>query len=380
MRIVYLLYLLIFIGNISCNQINLGSPLEISQAGVDTINTEFYKRKKVDLLSVKSCEGCHEEETREWKASGHGRSWNNPVFKHALQKEPARWCVNCHAPLDKQKLASIDSIFPLPGGGVNLDSESQLTSEGINCAVCHVRDGKIYSAKKPTPSSIRLSIHPIEVDENLGKTEFCASCHEFPFPIHEKNINQQTIKFHKTMMQSTVSEFRNSISLGENSNCQSCHFRNGTTQSSFHGSLSFHTDLYPIQLSIQKKDQTYIVSLKIKNVGHVWPTGDYFRQIRIRILREDGRERIFIHSRTPTSLTEPKWGNDYRLHPKQSLIQVEYNVGESKPKYCAIEMHKQGGIQNLIMKEVGKKTYETTFIRNIYEGACATMNEPLVKK
>src|SRR6185295_15214718 len=45
-----------------------------------------------------TCEGCHEDEAREWRASMHAQSDADPVYRRALAREPMPFCRGCHAP------------------------------------------------------------------------------------------------------------------------------------------------------------------------------------------------------------------------------------------------------------------------------------------
>lgn len=340
------------------------SPLHIKENGSSTINTDYYGKGKVDLLSVKSCEGCHVSETNEWKQSGHGKSWTNPVFLSAFKREPAGWCVNCHAPLDRQAL-NVDTFnSTLPGGTVKISTSSPLTTEGINCAVCHVREGKIYASREPSPLARRLSIHPIEVDEELRKPSFCASCHEFPFPEHSVSL-----KFTNIQMQSTVKEFFNSEFHKKGESCQTCHFQD-KNKKSYHGTISLNSDKIPLHLHTTKQGNNYFVALRIKKIGHALPTGDLYRQIRLRIKLENGSEKTYLHQRAPISLIHPKWGTDNRLHPGSNGIEKQYETGKFKPISCVIEFHKQGGIGSVIKLEMNSEAYQRDFVRTIYTGSC----------
>ena len=48
--------------------------------------------------SAAECEGCHVREAAEWGLSLHRRSFTQPLFQEAYQKEPMAECDNCHQP------------------------------------------------------------------------------------------------------------------------------------------------------------------------------------------------------------------------------------------------------------------------------------------
>ncbi len=70
-----------------------------------------------------TCARCHGEIAAEWRASQHASAWSDEVFQAAYAVEPMQFCRNCHAP--RARVGRVPDDF------------SQ--SEGVSCAVCHVR-------------------------------------------------------------------------------------------------------------------------------------------------------------------------------------------------------------------------------------------------
>ena len=81
------------------------------------------------------CGECHQQITREWRASMHGRSASDPFFQknlHSLAKnkgiEAARYCGGCHMPI------ALLSGHLSPGGDL---SRGMHIEEGVSCMGCH---------------------------------------------------------------------------------------------------------------------------------------------------------------------------------------------------------------------------------------------------
>jgi len=158
-------------------------------------------------LSSTYCKKCHEQVHTEWAAGMHARAWVDPVFVEAIKIEPRQWCVHCHAPLETQL-----QEYRVLRSHAQSNASSGLLAEGINCAGCHVRQGNILATRDTGRAT-----HPVRVTEHLKKAEFCAECHQFNFPIFQKEIPHYT----KEVMQGTFQEWRDG---GYERNCQTCHY------------------------------------------------------------------------------------------------------------------------------------------------------------
>ena len=53
-----------------------------------------------------------------------------------------------------------------------------LADEGVNCAVCHIRGGRVLARRKGPASP-----HDTDVRADYGGPAFCAGCHQFNFPV-----------------------------------------------------------------------------------------------------------------------------------------------------------------------------------------------------
>ena len=99
-------------------------------------------------LRAEECKNCHQEIYREWSQSMHAKAWIEPYFqKDFVYDSSQQTCLNCHTPLENQQenhvLGFEDRGKFHPIFERNPDYDPLLRDEGVTCAVCHVRDGKI---------------------------------------------------------------------------------------------------------------------------------------------------------------------------------------------------------------------------------------------
>ncbi|HYM10305.1 MAG TPA: multiheme c-type cytochrome, partial [Bryobacterales bacterium] len=105
--------------------------------------------KGLTSLSAAQCGVCHQEIYQEWLASAHAQALDDRQFHAEMGKEPETgWlCLNCHTPLENQ-LARI-AVAVKAGSAhqpvleTNARFDARLSTEGVTCAVCHVRDGVV---------------------------------------------------------------------------------------------------------------------------------------------------------------------------------------------------------------------------------------------
>ncbi len=250
------------------------------------IKSEFTKgRTSLDTksnrqdLNSKTCKSCHANEHEDWSLSRHKVSWTNPIFGEGFAVEKLITCIHCHAPLKEQA----KQIYPnLNEIKIYTDS---LVDEGVNCAVCHLRENKILTSKKDLDNSAHEFIYKPEI----SKSEFCANCHEFEFHFMRKN----KLVYMKEKMQSTYSEWLNYKTKSTNpKTCQGCHMPEG--KHIFPGAHSRQNLKDSISLNIENLNLGYKFILKTKEVGHDFPTGDLFRNITLEV--KEGNEFKIIHT------------------------------------------------------------------------------------
>jgi len=126
-------------------------------------------------LSAKECAGCHQEFYDEWQTTIHSKAWTEPYFQTDWKFDRSQHsCRLCHTPLDRQQphkvlgYRDIDKWDPILED--NPDFDSKLQHEGVTCAACHYRDGKIVGVIGNTSAP-----HPIKKLEDPNQV--CVRCH-----------------------------------------------------------------------------------------------------------------------------------------------------------------------------------------------------------
>ncbi len=128
-----------------------------------------------DALRASTCGACHREIYAEWKTSIHSQAWTDPYFRVDWKfDESQQICKNCHIPLDRQQehkvLGFRDTEKLKPILADNPDFDAKLQHEGVTCAACHFKDGKILGVNGNLDAP-----HPVEKLANAN--EICLRCH-----------------------------------------------------------------------------------------------------------------------------------------------------------------------------------------------------------
>ncbi|HEX19464.1 MAG TPA: hypothetical protein ENG78_01365 [Acidiferrobacteraceae bacterium] len=129
----------------------------------------------LQTLRATECAVCHKVFYDEWKTTIHSQAWTDPYFQTDWQFEKSQQiCRNCHTPLDRQQESKVlgfrdkDKWDPILAP--NPDFDAKLQHEGVTCAACHVRDGKILG-----PYGSTSSPHPVKKLSNPNQV--CVRCH-----------------------------------------------------------------------------------------------------------------------------------------------------------------------------------------------------------
>lgn len=281
-------------------------------------------RDSTTFKDSESCKSCHKVVFENWQNSMHRQSFTNLFYQQSHAKEPMSWCLNCHSPL-------------LPKGENEKDHRKRiLKEEGVSCIVCHVREGKILTAKKPELDSF---VHEYLETPILKTSEFCASCHQFNFPTNE-SLNEavhKDFKYSNLPMQNTYNEWKESI-WDNRKNCQSCHLFNKTKRShSFPGGhdLNYLSDAFNVQLERVSKRE-FILIVYLNKTGHAFPTGDLFRALRIHVLNEkDQLIKEWVLKKTYTSSLD----KNPESSPKSLINDFVFQPQTDKKKLSAQQFH-----------------------------------------
>ena len=199
-------------------------------------------------VDAESCGVCHESHYREWQSSVHRTAYTNPVFVAEYGRRHRAFCRRCHAP------------------------RAVAASDGIDCAVCHVRDGAILN---PTVSG--RAPHRSREAPALGQPFACARCHEFEFE------NQPG-----ELLQRTLTEWTRSPASERGATCQSCHMPGAPGHHRHDAPGSRDPEMLARALSVDARARsgdsqtTLTLRLEVDGAGHAVPTGDMFRRLQIR--------------------------------------------------------------------------------------------------
>lgn len=217
-----------------------------------------------------SCARCHPAETREWAESRHAVAYVNRIFQSEFTQSRPAWCVSCHAPA-VEKPESVQDSDPM-------------AQQGVGCISCHLREGRMVSASA-SPSSP----HQTKVDPSFGSAEFCASCHEFNFPILDKE--GRLLRYTDEPMQETFRQFQESA-LGRKFTCNDCHART-PGKHLFPGSHDVAMLLNALTLKTCREQDSLKVGVQNHGAAHHVPSGGVHRYMVVRVWRPNAPEKRF---------------------------------------------------------------------------------------
>jgi hypothetical protein len=126
-------------------------------------------------LKAKECAVCHKEFYMEWQTTIHSKAWTDPYYQADWKFDNRQYiCRSCHTPLDRQLPQKVlgyrDRAKYDPVMEDNPDFDPELQHEGVTCAACHYRDGKIVGVIGNTNTP-----HPVKILESAN--EVCVRCH-----------------------------------------------------------------------------------------------------------------------------------------------------------------------------------------------------------
>ena len=126
-------------------------------------------------LGAEVCGSCHSAFFNEWKSTIHSQAWTDPYFQVDWQFDDKQHiCRLCHTPLDRQQPHTVlgyrDKNKWDPILEDNPEFDIKLQHEGVTCAACHYRDGKIIGVLGNTSTP-----HPVEKIDDPNQV--CTRCH-----------------------------------------------------------------------------------------------------------------------------------------------------------------------------------------------------------
>lgn len=241
-------------------------------------------------LSAQSCNACHWAAHDTWAQSGHAHAWADADFQAALRGAgESTACLSCHLPVAAQHadLAAgyVGDDVARPRLQPNPGFDATLMSEGVTCAACHVRDGKVLGTHASADAP-----HPVVVSAELQSAELCATCHQLTWPEADRPFYD------------TYGEWKASAYAEAGVTCQDCHMapQAGAAQPGEVGVVPAHrspttvaralTTLVTLPSATVTRGQPLDVGVTLINTGagHSVPTGNPFKTWTIEVVVIDG--------------------------------------------------------------------------------------------
>ncbi|MEM6927135.1 MAG: hypothetical protein AAF602_09415, partial [Myxococcota bacterium] len=204
-----------------------------------------------------------------WAAGPHGRPISE-AMRSAVAEAAVPACAVCHLPLREQH-------DELPGWGrtdgpgeANPAWEGTLRVEGVTCAACHVREGRIAVASEE--AARKLAPHPMAYAEELTDERVCAGCHQLTWPGADAPLYD------------TVGEWSRSVWQAAGVGCTDCHLQGVAPHAERHDpGRAFSLIVRPSQRRLTRGGEPLKVAVTLQNTGagHTMPTGSPFRGYRV---------------------------------------------------------------------------------------------------
>lgn len=239
-------------------------------------------------LEARACGTCHQEIAREWRTSQHAASWSDPIVQAGYAVERRAFCRDCHAPL----------------GDADAEPASIAASDGVSCAVCHVREGRVLGVGGGLGDALRADAnstlpHATEARPVFAESSYCAACHQFDFPRRAADRGMPP-----EPMQNTFAEWQTSDAAARGTGCQDCHMPWRSTPDgrrwrshAFFGTGDRAMLSRAVRIDVSSRheghDLVVVANLTPGEIGHAFPTGDVFRRLELRAWR-DGEEPSLV--------------------------------------------------------------------------------------
>ena len=197
------------------------------------------------------CERCHQAEAQAWRSSRHREAFSNAEFQRAYLIEPASFCRDCHAPES--------AAFP----------SAENDALGVGCITCHQTGEAVISSQRHGLER-GLPAHRLERNAEFGGSGACRACHEFSF-------GDDARREQPLLMQRTASEH---AATGATQSCADCHMQGGSHSFASTREASAHQRAVEVEAAPLGASGLRL-TLRTRDVGHAYPTGDLFRRVRV---------------------------------------------------------------------------------------------------
>lgn len=230
--------------------------------------------------TAQACGACHFDSHAGWSNGAHAEGWRSPAFQRAVAEAGTPACTSCHLPFLEQAGELVtydDGDINKPLTGPNPSFDASLRLEGVTCAACHIRDGKIV-AGRPI-EDIGPAPHPLTWSEDLANETACATCH------------QLTWEGANSAFYDTYGEWKASPYAQAGIGCQDCHGGAGAGKAGFDHAMDARTGsglsvLFELDSpTLVRGNDPVPLGLRLQNTGagHAYPTGSPFTGVRVRV-------------------------------------------------------------------------------------------------
>ncbi len=229
------------------------------------------------LLDARGCASCHAAIVDEWSRSRHALAWTSSIFQTEFSIRQQAWCVNCHAPLATQQV----------------DLAGPRAAQGVDCAACHVRGGKLVAKQRRDGSP-----HETIAEPTFGSPAFCADCHQFTFPVLSPD-DGAALRMTAHPMQNTVASFQSGPYARERAGCLTCHgSRHGHAFPGAHDRAMLESALdvaWCSEAAAPGATEPPALRVTVRNAtaGHTVPTGDIHRHMYLRLWRSSAPASLY---------------------------------------------------------------------------------------
>ncbi len=289
-------------------------------------------------LSAEACGSCHREIYEEWRVSVHAQAWVDPQFQAEIRKSDNRWlCLGCHTPLlvqqDLWPVGLVDGDVERPRLVEAPRFDPTLREEGITCAACHLRGGRIHGPGLPDSTAP----HEVVADPAFRGAAPCVGCHQAEERFEDKSF----VCTFQTGAEYAASPWASP------EGCPGCHMPVRTRPAAEGGpvrAVRAHwwkgagipkiPGRYPpeeanrpgLALDLALEEGHVRVTATNAHAGHLLPTGDPERRVRIEVVFLAGEEplgapRALTFGQTWAWTTPPAKVADDRLAPLASRIE-----------------------------------------------------------
>ncbi len=221
-------------------------------------------------VSAQGCHACHPDIHDAWSSSPHAGP-PSVVLLDAAASDPL--CLGCHLPLlpqhDVVPTLQVAGADPAPAAP-NPTWDGGLTLEGVTCAACHVREGRV--AVSTEDAARREGPHPVALAAGLDGAKACAACHQATWPGADLPLYD------------TWGEWERSPWAAAGATCLDCHGDGTGHLRAPDPARAFSLLVRPSHRRLVRgPDEVLRVAIDLQNTGagHAMPTGTPFRGLRL---------------------------------------------------------------------------------------------------